>query len=263
MDEFKDLKVTEESLNCFKDYIANMERRAEIVKSQEYLDWLCNFVAEHEYFSDDTWLYKKEEISEDDYEKVELLSTFFHYISNLADEQHILEESEDGYDITYYFKAKGYYYETTTLVGQGAVTSIHKIDYDENKLYVLVDEDVSLEDLKERELVQYIIINKDYIGKIDAAKFGVHIGHVCTICALAEQGNSNFQKWYKKGTLQKKIILIASTKKLEKLEKHFYSVRDLGFTEVESGTLLAVSLGIMSRKEAKPFIKGMQLWKGM
>ena len=57
--------------------------------------------------------------------------------------------------------------------------------------------------------------------------------------------------------------MTAKTKKLEELEENFYSVRDLGFTEVENGTLLAVSLGIMSRKEAKPFIKGMQLWKGV
>ena len=56
-------------------------------------------------------------------------------------------------------------------------------------------------------------------------------------------------------------MLTASQKKLEELEKDFYSVRDLGFTEVEENTLIAVSLGIMTRIEAKPFIKRMQLWK--
>ena len=70
-----------------------------------------------------------------------------------------------------------------------------------------------------------------------------------------------FKKWYKDGQLQKKIILTAKQSKLEKLEEQFYAVRDLGFTEVENGTLLAVSLGIMTRNEAKPYIKGLQLWK--
>lgn len=258
----KDIEITEDVVNDFKKYFEEIERKDNIVKSQEYLNWLCNFVDIHKYFCDETWLYKQDEISEEDYHKVELISTFFHYISQLADEQFILEESEDGYDTSYYFKAKKNYYEITTIVGQGAITSIHKIEYDESKDYVLVDEEVTSEDLKERELVQYIIINKDYIGKIDSAKFGVHIGHACTICALAEQKNSSFQKWYKNGKLQKKIILTTSTNKLEKLEKEFYSVRDLGFTEVENGTLLAVSLGIKTRKEAKAYIKGMQLWKG-
>ena len=117
------------------------------------------------------------------------------------------------------------------------------------------------DELKNRELIQYIIINKDYIGKIDSAKFGVHIGHACTICAIEESPSDKFKKWYKNGKLQKKIVLTTSTKKLEELEKQFYSVRDLGFTEVEKGTLLAVSLGIMTREQAKPYIKRMQVWK--
>lgn len=261
MDKLNNLEVTEEGLSYFRKYIEEMERKEAIVKSEEYINWLCDFINIHKYFSDETWLYKREEISEEDYSNVELISTFFYYIGELADKQFILEESEDGYDTTYYFKVKNKFYEITTIVGQGAITSIKEIEYSSEHLYILIDEEVNSDELKERELVQYIIINKDYIGKIDSAKFGVHIGHACTICALAEQNNSNFKKWYQNGKLQKKIILTASTRKLEKLEKDFYSVRDLGFTEVENGTLLAVSLGIMSRKEAKPFVKGMQLWK--
>lgn len=261
MDKLDDY-IEKDGKTIFMEYINEMIRKDNIVKSQEYLDWLCNFLVIHKSFSDDTWLYHKEEIAEEDYKNVELISTFFHYISETASNQSILGSEED-YGDTYYFKAKGKFYHTSTYYGQGAVTNIAEEEFDANHLYVLIDEDVSPEVLKERELVQYIVINKDYIGKIDSAKFGVHIGHACTICAMAEQNDDKFKRWYKDGKLQKKIILTASTKKLEKLEEQFYSVRDLGFTEVENGTLLAVSLGIMSRKDAKPYIKGMQLWKGV
>lgn len=259
----KDIEITEKVAKELQSYINEMVENENKVKSTEYLDWLVSFLDIHKSFSDDTWLYDEDKISKEDYERVKLISTFFHYISDLSKEQFVPDVIEEYDEEIYNFKLRGNYYQITTIVGQGAITFINKLEYDENIDYVFVDEEVSSEIIKERELIQYIIINKDYIGKIDSAKFGVHIGHACTICALKEYNSNKFKRWYKEGKLQKKIILTAKTKKLEELEENFYSVRDLGFTEVENGTLLAVSLGIMSRKEAKPFIKGMQLWKGV
>lgn len=240
------------------NYIKEIEEKRKIVSSDTYLTWLDKFIEENNTFCDDSWLYNQEEISKESYNNVILLSHFFSYVQELANKQNILTTSEEGDDETFYLKLKNKYYSISTIYGQGAFTNISKIDGLE---IVKIDEDVSEQEIKERELIQYIIINKDYIGKIDAAKFGVHIGHACTICAIKEGNYEKFKKWYKDGQLQKKIILTAKQSKLEKLEKQFYAVRDLGFTEVENGTLLAVSLGIMTRNEAKPYIKGLQLWK--
>lgn len=243
------------------NYIKEIEEKRKIVSSDTYLTWLDKFIEENNTFCDDSWLYNQEEISKESYNNVILLSHFFSYVQELANKQNILTTSEEGDDETFYLKLKNKYYSISTIYGQGAFTNISKIDKIDGLEIVKIDEDVSEQEIKERELIQYIIINKDYIGKIDAAKFGVHIGHACTICAIKEGNYEKFKKWYKDGQLQKKIILTAKQSKLEKLEEQFYAVRDLGFTEVENGTLLAVSLGVMTRKEAKPYIKGLQLWK--
>lgn len=250
-------------MDNFLNLMQERQNKIDKASSKEYLDWLINFTNKYNCWSDDTWTYKKDEIDKQDYENTILLSYFQSYINSIASKQNIFEIiGEDGDEFGFYFKINNSYYKIDTITGQGSFTTIHKLDsIDEQIDIVLLDEEVDEKILQERELVQYIIINKDLIGKIDSSKFGVHIGHACTIVAI-EQGNSDvFKRWYKNGKIQKKIILKAPQKKLEELEKEFFSVRDLGLTEVDSNTLIAVSLGIMSRKQAKPYIKRLQLWK--
>lgn len=254
----------EKEIKSMIDKIEDKKNKYEFVKSEEYLSWIESFTKKYKSFCDDSWLYKKDEIEKSDYEKIELLNLFFHYIEELASLQNILPIYEDVDDITYFFKLKNVFFKICIVIGQGAFTCIDRLENIEiTSPIVKIDEEITNEELKMRELVQYIIINKDYIGKIDSAKFGVHIGHACTICAIEEKDTEKFKKWYQNGKLQKKIILKASTKKLEQLEKQFFSVRDLGFTEVENGTLLVVSLGIMTRAEAQPYIKRLQIWKDL
>lgn len=244
------------------NWIEETKRKKLLVSSKEYWEWIDTFSSKYKNFCDDDWDYDIEAIGKENYDNVILLSYFFEYIASLANEQNVLSTLEgENEDVTFYFKLKNKYYSISTICGQGCFTNLSRIDNIDDVEIIRVDEVPSEEELKNRELIQYIIINKDYIGKIDAAKFGVHIGHACTICAMKEGNSEKFQRWYQDGKVQKKIILTAKQSKLEKLEKQFYAVRDLGFTEVENGTLLAVSLGIMTRKEAKPYIKGLQLWK--
>lgn len=254
--------MDKEALEYVNNYIKNRQMKEDKVRSEEYINWLFDFTNKHNFWSDDDWLYKQDELSKEEYENTTLLSYFEGYIDALSNEQNLLYEDEDGDKINY-FKLKNNFYKIYTYFGQGAITSIHKLKEDEidGVIFVKLDEEVTKEELFERELVEYVIINKDLIGKISTSKFGIHIGHACTIVAIEEGHTEKFRKWYNNGKLQKKIVLTASQKKLEELEKDFYSVRDLGFTEVEENTLIAVSLGIMTRIEAKPFIKRMQLWK--
>lgn len=241
-------------------YMTEIEEKKKLVKSEEYFLWLDIFTQKHPYFCDDSWNYNEDRISKEDYIKVKHLDYFFIYIRSLAYKQNILSSSEDD-DETYYFRLKNKIYKISEVSGQGTFTSLSLLENNNNVSIVKVDENITIEEIKNRELIQYIIINKDYIGKIDSAKFGVHIGHACTLCAMKEQNSEIFQRWYQNGKLQKKIILTAKTSKLEELEENFYSVRDLGLTEVKEGTLLALSLGIMTREQAIPYIKRMQTWK--
>ena len=48
---------------------------------------------------------------------------------------------------------------------------------------------------------------------------------------------------------------------LEKLENDYYSLRDKGYTEIKQNSLTAVSLGIMTREQAEPIVKRLQLLK--
>ena len=108
-----------------------------------------------------------------------------------------------------------------------------------------------------QELVQYIVVNKDI--PLSVGKIATHVAHASIIMTLAEHETEKFFQWYDSGNMQRKIILKAKQKDLEKLEEKYYSVRDRGFYETEADTLVAVSLPIMTREEAKPIVKRFQL----
>lgn len=239
------------------DYVDKMIKNNDIVRSDRYKCWLVEFMQDKEKLCDDDYLYNNH-FSEEDKEYISLLGYFQNHIEELADKQNVFPK-EDDFDI-YPFKLGGEYFEIVTVCGQGTFTAVSKVEFYENDDYIYVDEQVPSEVIKAHELVEYIIINKDLIDVISSAKFGVHIGHACTLATVAQCNTKKFKKWYKDGTLQKKIILKAPLQKLEELEKDFFAVRDLGYTEVENNTLIAVSLGIMSRKEATKYIKRLQTW---
>ena len=114
-------------------------------------------------------------------------------------------------------------------------------------------------DNKKHELIQYIIVNKDL--NMSTGKIASQVGHVCTVCAVHSTVNHivEFDDWY--NGEQKKIILQAHQNVLEKLENNYYSIRDKGYTEIEPNSLTAVSLGIMTREQAEPIVKRLQLLK--
>lgn len=253
-----DFEKLENMDNFIDNYFNKRQKTIEKVSSNEYLDWLVEFIDKNGNFNDDTYLYNKE-IDPNDRENTLLIS----YLQSVIEEKSINQlalptEDEDG-EYIYYFKLKGNFYYIFTIVGQGALTCIYKLNEEPKNDYVFLDEEIPQDVLKERELIEYIVVNKDL--NISASKLGVHIGHACTIAAINEQHTNKFKLWYEEGQVQKKIILGAHTKKMEELEKEFYSVRDLGLTEVEPNTLIAISLGIKNRKEAKKYIKGLQLYK--
>ena len=127
-----------------------------------------------------------------------------------------------------------------------------------NCIKICLDSDI----IKDRELVEYIVVNKDSVKEynITTEKIAVHTAHAATIFACENYGNPLFREWYGDGTIQKKVILQAHEKEIKKIK--YYGVEDIGYNQVPKGTLIAVSLGIMTKEELKstPIIKKFQVF---
>lgn len=96
-------------------------QKRELIEKDDYIKWLENFTKEHPMFSDDTWLYKQDEISKEDYANVVKISTFFSLIEEFADTNYISGipcDCGESYCIEY----NGKVYEIGTVVGQGAIS---------------------------------------------------------------------------------------------------------------------------------------------
>lgn len=118
------------------------------------------------------------------------------------------------------------------------------------------------------ELVQYYIVNKD-LG-MSPGKIAGQVAHVCRRtsdwykCSNIS-GNQEYLKkyneWIEKYS-EKKVILEAHQNVLEKLKSQgFFFVEDNGLTEIPAGSLTVVGLGIMTREDAKSYVKRLQTLK--
>jgi len=125
MDEVIAKCETDDERNIMKNYWEEIEERErqkkDLVEKTDYIKWLEKFTKEHPSFSDDTWLYKQDEISKDDYANVCKISTFFSVIERFADKNYFAGIPCD-YGMSYYIEYNGKVYEIGTVIGQGAVS---------------------------------------------------------------------------------------------------------------------------------------------
>lgn len=107
-------------------------------------------------------------------------------------------------------------------------------------------------------LVQYYVVNSEL--SMSKGKVAAQVAHVATGIALKYKEDSNFKKWYENG--QTKVILRGKEKDLLKLiDSGFEHIRDNGHTEIPEGSLTVVGLPPMPKKEAKKYIKRLQVLK--
>jgi len=118
-------RETEDKTNWFEDFIEKFQekerQKMQLVEKTDYIKWLEKFTKEHPSFSDDTWLYKQDEISKEDYANVCKISTFFSVIERFADKNYFAGIPCD-YGMSYYIEYNGKVYEIGTVIGQGAVS---------------------------------------------------------------------------------------------------------------------------------------------
>lgn len=113
------------------------------------------------------------------------------------------------------------------------------------------------------ELIMYFIINQDL--NMSPGKIAVQIGHGVADTLLVPMMSNrdsedfiNYKKWYTENN-QKKLVFRAKEKKVKELAEKFWGIYDLGLTEIPKDSLTCACLGIMSRQEAEPYIKRLQL----
>jgi len=232
--------------------------RLRIVKSDKYLDWIVEFTdfTATKSWDDETACYAKCGFSEYDMNNVILFGTFIQYVLDLAKDQYVVSLPHNKYtDYRYNFQLRNNFYEISR-VGDGCINVIKKITQPEGKP-IYIDEKIDPKEKKDREFVQYILVNKDI--EVPASVFAVHIAHACTICAMKESKKPAYDVWY--NDKQKIVILDASQEKMEELEMVAYGIRDTGHNDIPKNSLIALSLGIIPKAKALLLTKGCTLHK--
>ncbi len=230
-----------------------------IVKSPKYWDWLVNFT-ECTYAkcwdSETAQLQKIGGYTQFDMNNVLLFPTFTEFVNDLAREQYVVSLPHNKYT-TYRLdiKLRNNFYEIS-LVGHGCINVIKKIDKPEGKP-IYIDEKIDPQEIKDREFIQYILVNKDL--NVPANVFAVHIAHATTICAMTESKKAAFDVWY--NSKQKIVILDAPQEKLEEMESVGYGIRDTGHNDIPKNSLIALSLGIIPKAKALTLTQGCTLHK--
>lgn len=110
------------------------------------------------------------------------------------------------------------------------------------------------------ELIQYYIVNKDL--EMSKGKIASQVAHASMVIALRDQNDEKFKQW--KNSIMKKIILMAHEKDLLKLKDKVEGsilIVDKGFTEIEPNSNTVLGLPVMTRLEAEPYVKRLQLCK--
>lgn len=183
------------------------------------------------------------------------ISYLMSYIMDIADNQNIDYSSDENSSIAFdaYILLNDLYLKGFIIAGQGTYSElkvVNKEDVNMNKLIKIVD--------NKEELIQYIVVNKDAIKKyhITPEKLGVHTAHATTCMLMEEKDREIVRQWY--NGAQKKVLLEAPEKDIKKIE--YYGIEDIGYNQVPKGTLIAVSLKIMTRSEFRntPIIKRFQ-----
>ena len=111
--------------------LAKIKQRAadkkELVSNDNYILWLENFTSVYKSFSDDSWLYKPEELSEVDAKNVERLSLFFEALSEYCAKYYINTSCNEEFEAERInIRHNGVGYQIGCVVGQGAYVYVER-----------------------------------------------------------------------------------------------------------------------------------------
>lgn len=120
------------------DYFRKREEIEKKVSSDEYIEWLYNYVSENKHADEEGALYTYKGI---DAENGKLLGVFLDYVKNLAKQQRVLVVlDEECYfsseKVT--IKIKDKYFEIFRMFGQGSWTSVNLLEEEPDYAFVKI-----------------------------------------------------------------------------------------------------------------------------
>ena len=139
--KYKKIEVDENEVIAFmNNWSAYFNQCEKIVTSQEYIDWLYNYVSTRKYLTDEDALYSEDiDVSENG----QKLSSFFDHIAECAQQQDVQVNSDvdsrfpsESVIVKIYDK----YFELFTIYGQGAITGITLLEEEPSGAYVKLQE---------------------------------------------------------------------------------------------------------------------------
>ena len=109
--------------------IDKINQQKELISNYDYINWIENFTLEYPCFSTDSWLYFPEQISLQDYTKVEKLDSFFSALLAYCD-KYLINTSKDNLDAfeasRIHIKYNNVGYTLSLFIGQGSIVTIER-----------------------------------------------------------------------------------------------------------------------------------------
>lgn len=119
-----------------QEHFRELEERISKVSSDEYIDWLYDYLSINKSVDDESALYKYEGI---DKEYGSLVSYFFGYVKELAKKQRVMianDEECEFYNEEVVVKIKDKYFNIFQMHGQGAWTCISLLENEPDYAFV-------------------------------------------------------------------------------------------------------------------------------
>lgn len=136
----KTSKKTEKSMEKATNRIIRkieqqMKQENKLISNYKYIKWLEIFTLSHPNFADDTWLYSKDEISQEDYINVCKLTSFFSAIQRYCSQFNIDTSGTEAFEAScIHIKYNGIGYAIGLMVGQGSFSYITREEVLKNSI---------------------------------------------------------------------------------------------------------------------------------
>lgn len=134
-----DNRLNETAFNFVSNYIENLKisakKREEIFSNSDYMNWLEFFTRKHQNFSDDSWLYSLEEISDIDYLNVINLHLLYEGVELYAKKNYIYP-TELEWGNFYRIQLNKVGYEIGMAIGQGTTFFVKRVILDKKMDFI-------------------------------------------------------------------------------------------------------------------------------
>ena len=149
--------------DILKKITENIELKKRLVADNQYIEWLYNFTKRHSCFSDTRWDYEDPRtISDEDYEKVNMLDKFFGAIEDYYSKNLLPANGVGLHERWYTIKYKDVYFDIGVCIGQGAYNYVERYE-DKPERYIEFEKIVADETHEQVEIKKEKLLRLEQI----------------------------------------------------------------------------------------------------